>query len=920
MKQKMWMLLLFLYSVTMVAQKAELTGIITDSETGQPLSGVQISLKNQKASVMTDKNGTFSLKGLKSGKEELIVKPLSSEPMFVKVVLQNNEQKQVGKIEYTFPKSISQEGTDNYIFSESQIEEDNNSRQRISVLESESDDIYLKSARFSFSSMRFNYRGYSQDYSTTYINGVGFNDGERGRFNYAMLGGLNNATRSKDIVTGLRGNSFGFGGIGSNTNIITKASSYAAGTKTNVAYTNRSYKVRAQVTNATGLMANGWAFTTSAVLRWADEGLVEGTFYNSAGLFFSAEKILNKKHSLSFTAFGAPTQRAQGAAVTQEVYDLAGSIYYNPYWGYQDGKKRNSRIVKSFDPTVILSHEFKINEKQTLRTGIASHYSLYSNSALNFYNAPDPSPVYYRQLPSFQTNSDVKDELTQMWAANDPNVSQVNWASLYQANYRNNAIDPKGSAKYALERRHNDLFETTFNSTYINQLKNVLKLTAGVEAKYSKGMHYKTMDDLLGGNQWIDIDQFAERDNPANPNIIQNDIKNPNRVIKNGDIFGYNYDMNMLHGSAFIQNEWSLPQFDIYYAAKLTYSQFYRYGRMDNGRALPTISDPNGEISYGKGKVWFFTDPSVKLGGTFKINGRNRISLNALAETRAPLASNSYISQRIKDTRIPNLQSEKVISYDMSYNFSFPLVRGKVSAFQTYTLGSSELFGYYDDEYRTFVNQVLTKSNRIYQGVEAAFTLKINNNFSLSMAGTYADYHYTNDALGVKSPENGAFADVTETILTKGLKESTGPQLAANIKLNYFNPKMWFADFSVNYFDNNYLDFSPNRFSASNVAKYTITNDPAVKAALGTQEKLKGGFMADASLGKMIYLKNGQSININLSASNLLNNTKMITGGYQQARIPLDNAAIDMTGINRFPSKYYYAWGFNVFLNLGYKF
>ncbi|MEI7676321.1 MAG: TonB-dependent receptor [Bacteroidales bacterium] len=920
MKQKMWMLLLFLYSVTMVAQKAELTGIITDSETGQPISGVQISLKNQKASVMTDKNGTFSLKGLKSGKEELIVKPLSSEPMFVKVVLQNNEQKQVGKIEYTFPKSISQEGTDNYIFSESQIEEDNNSRQRISVLESESDDIYLKSARFSFSSMRFNYRGYSQDYSTTYINGVGFNDGERGRFNYAMLGGLNNATRSKDIVTGLRGNSFGFGGIGSNTNIITKASSYAAGTKTNVAYTNRSYKVRAQVTNATGLMANGWAFTTSAVLRWADEGLVEGTFYNSAGLFFSAEKILNKKHSLSFTAFGAPTQRAQGAAVTQEVYDLAGSIYYNPYWGYQDGKKRNSRIVKSFDPTVILSHEFKINEKQTLRTGIASHYSLYSNSALNFYNAPDPSPVYYRQLPSFQTNSDVKDELTQMWAANDPNVSQVNWASLYQANYRNNAIDPKGSAKYALERRHNDLFETTFNSTYINQLKNVLKLTAGVEAKYSKGMHYKTMDDLLGGNQWIDIDQFAERDNPANPNIIQNDIKNPNRVIKNGDIFGYNYDMNMLHGSAFIQNEWSLPQFDIYYAAKLTYSQFYRYGRMDNGRALPTISDPNGEISYGKGKVWFFTDPSVKLGGTFKINGRNRISLNALAETRAPLASNSYISQRIKDTRIPNLQSEKVISYDMSYNFSFPLVRGKVSAFQTYTLGSSELFGYYDDEYRTFVNQVLTKSNRIYQGVEAAFTLKINNNFSLSMAGTYADYHYTNDALGVKSPENGAFADVTETILTKGLKESTGPQLAANIKLNYFNSKMWFADFSVNYFDNNYLDFSPNRFSASNVAKYTITNDPAVKAALGTQEKLKGGFMADASLGKMIYLKNGQSININLSASNLLNNTKMITGGYQQARIPLDNAAIDMTGINRFPSKYYYAWGFNVFLNLGYKF
>ena len=35
----------------------------------------------------------------------------------------------------------------------------------------------------------------------------------------------------------------------------------------------------------------------------------------------------------------------------------------------------------------------------------------------------------------------------------------------------------------------------------------------------------------------------------------------------------------------------------------------------------------------------------------------------------------------------------------------------------------------------------------------------------------------------------------------------------------------------------------------------TYTTDEA-KAALGTQEKLKGGFLLDASVGKMIYLKN----------------------------------------------------------------
>lgn len=101
------------------------------------------------------------------------------------------------------------------------------------------------------------------------------------------------------------------------------------------------------------------------------------------------------------------------------------------------------------------------------------------------------------------------------------------------------------------------------------------------------------------------------------------------------------------------------------------------------------------------------------------------------------------------------------------------------------------------------------------------------------------------------------------------------------------------------------------------MAKYTT---PEVLAALGTQEKLKNGFLLDASIGKLIYLKNRRSLNFNLSASNILNNQKMITGGYQQARLPLNDGAIDLTGLNRFPNKYYYAWGFNVFFHIGYKF
>jgi hypothetical protein len=87
-------------------------------------------------------------------------------------------------------------------------------------------------------------------------------------------------------------------------------------------------------------------------------------------------------------------------------------------------------------------------------------------------------------------------------------------------------------------------------------------------------------------------------------------------------------------------------------------------------------------------------------------------------------------------------------------------------------------------------------------------------------------------------------------------------------------------------------------------------------------------FLVDASVGKLIYLKDRQSISINLTVNNILNNTHFKTGGYQQARLPRqtrqgvsdnENSVIS-PNIWKFPAKYYYAWGTNFYLNIQYKF
>ena len=67
----------------------------------------------------------------------------------------------------------------------------------------------------------------------------------------------------------------------------------------------------------------------------------------------------------------------------------------------------------------------------------------------------------------------------------------------------------------------------------------------GAFLEYEKqSENFKVLDDLLGGEFYIDFDEFAIRDFPGNTEVIQNDLNNPNRVLHEGDIFGYHYDVN----------------------------------------------------------------------------------------------------------------------------------------------------------------------------------------------------------------------------------------------------------------------------------------------------------------------------------------------------------------------------------------
>jgi len=904
-----------------LAQKTGVTGTVVDASTGSPVGGASVMLNNQSIFVTAGPGGDFTITHAKPGKDVMVIAAYGYNDLSLPVEIADGVVSRLGDIKLTasdFADNYYQEQQD-MLYDQNILDDEDGGSQSISALTGASDDIFYNAASYDFSAMRFRMRGYNSEYQTVYMNGVAFNDLARGRFNFSSLGGMTSrAFRNKSVSIGLAPASFGFGDIGGAINYNTSAADYAPGFNGSVAYTNSNYMLRALAQYSSGLNKHGWAFSVAAIGRYADEGIIEGTFYHSFGFFLAVQKLLNENNSLNLTFYGAPTERATSSPTYQEAYDLADNNLYNPNWGWQDGKKRASRIVHSFDPTAMLNWLWKGNNSSTLNTAVALRWSNYSTSALNWYNAADPRPDYYRYLPSyFADDQQAFDEYTNLWRNNE-SMRQINWDALYQANYLNNELGPdpmanrRGGSTYILERRHSNQFNFLANSTFNTRLTDFLTLQAGVSFNYTNAHYYKTIDDLLGGDFWTDIDTFSERDFPDDPNMLENDLDNPGRKVQKDDKFGYDYNIHAIQATAWLQNMINLPHWDINYGLKIGYTQFQRDGNMRNGRAP--------ENSLGKGDMHRFDTGALKIGATYKLDGRNFFMAHAGYETRAPLFEYAYISPRIKDTAIDGLTPERIISADLSYVWNYRRFRGAVTGFWTEMYDQTERTSFYDDQFSTFMNYVLKGVHKRYKGVEIGLAYKITPSVTVSGAATFARYQYKNRPMGTRSYENGAAADTTQMVYLKNFYVGGTPQTAANIGIDWAAPHSWFFNINASWMDDAYINLSPVRHeSLPNLWQAYEDPDLGTLEArmhdLARQQKLNDAFVLNASIGKVVYINRKVTLNINLSLDNILNNRKIQTYGYQQGRFDYTNY-----NTSKYPDRLSYAQGFKMFLNVGVRF
>lgn len=777
-----------------------------------------------------------------------------------------------------------------------------------------SGDVFVNKASYNFRSAGFRIRGYDGRNTQVMINGMPFRHPELGFAVWSYWGGLNDITRYSESRFGISKNPYDFGGIGGYTNIDMRPSSQRKGTRLSYGLTNRTYRHRLMATHSTGVMENGWAFTVSASGRYSNEGYVPGTFQRSASYFLGAEKILNESHSIGIIGFGAPTAEGRQGISAQETYDLADNNFYNPYWGYQDGEKRNSRVRKAHQPVLILHHDWTIDENTELSTRAHYQFGSYSSSRLNWYDTKDPRPDYYRYRPSFyeETEPERFRSLQEEWRNNE-SVRQLDWDRMYMANSKNlytveDANGQEGNnvtglrSKYIVEDEHSDPRRLGLDMQIRHEIDEDLTLNGEADVLLYESRNYEEVNDLLGGDFWVDVNQFAERDLP-DPQAAQNDLENPNGVVEEGEKFGYDYSIHIDRGKGFVQLDHKGRKLESYIGAKFSHTLIQREGHRRTGR-FP-------EQSKGLSEALNYTNYAIKGGLLYKLTGRHLVSANGQYGTRAPLARNAFVSPRTRDHVVPGLTEEKLMSADLNYRVRYPDLTARVTVYHTEERDKAWNRSFYHDEVRNFVNYSMTGVDHTYSGVEAGVQYRVIPSLQLTATFNKGYYLWDSRPSAHITQDNSSEVVVRDrTAYLENYRIGGMPQTVGSFGFKYEGPQYWFIGADGNYFDDMYMPVNPDRRTEAAVEGY-VDSDPQFEELTG-QEKLDPGFTIDMIGGKSWKIDD-KYISLFLTVNNILDRTDLRTGGYEQLRY-------DPSDVDRFPNNYSYMYGRTYFAMLTYRF
>ena len=800
MNKKLLFLLTFLFPVvSLFAQEKIVSGTVTDN-LGEPLPGVNIVYSTGHG-VVTDLDGEYILK-LAPGEYDLVVSYVGFETQKKHIIVSEkdlvfnftlnpvtlDEVEVVGDVAKTRETPVAFSN-----ISPVQIEEQL-AAQDIPLILNATPGVYATASGGGDGDARINIRGFNQRNVAVMLDGIPVNDMENGWVYWSNWFGLDAVMRYTQVQRGLGASKLAIPSVGGTINIATKGIDNEKGISIKQEVGNNGF-LRTSLGLTTGRMPKGWGVTFAGSYKrgngWVDQTWTEGWFY-----FLRVDKEF-KKHTLSFTAMGAPQKHGQRiykkhiatfdtafaleAGMTREFIDkmvevglpVDRGLRYNPNWGYLSRAyiTETDTVFPAAEP-VSTANNFYHKPLFSLRDFWSVNDKLYISNILYL-------SVGHGGGRSFSTT---------------PGNDTVTWQQDLQKQYNNNLniappyFNTTNLSSNIMRNAMNNHFWLGLLSTFDYTLNKGLSFSGGLDLRTYRGEHYREIDDLFGGKYYLDKGN-------------QNESDTVKKYV--GDIIGYHNEAIIRWGGLFAQAKYKRGNLTTFLNVTASLSGFKRIDYF-----LPHAADEEANETPWK----YIPGFTIKGGANYNISESMNIFMNLGYLSKAQRFNNVYDRS---NTLFLDIENEKVEAVELGYSFVKPKITLNINTYYTRWINKPADRAMSINIDGEFYSVNINNMNARHMGAEFEFAWKILDNLTFQSLLSLGDWKWTSADTARIYDDNGQQIG-TRPFDARGLYVGDAAQYQNRESLRWEIIRNLYVSGDFTWFGKHYAEFNPLDYDPEN--------------------------------------------------------------------------------------------------------
>ncbi len=848
MYKYIFVFILPLFALNVQAQNYTLSGTVTDSDLLEPLIGVTIYVGEK--GVTTDFNGQYQLE-LPSGTHQVKYSYIGFEDRVETVTIAGaplrhdiamGESSEVLK-EVVITADIAIDRRTPVAFSNIptvKIQEELAS-QDIPMLLNSTPGTYATQAGGGDGDARITIRGFNQRNVAVMLDGIPVNDMENGWVFWSNWFGLDAVTKTMQVQRGLGASKLSIPSVGGTINILTKGIDAKPGGSLQQTIGNNGF-LQTKFGYTTGRTKKGWGLSVAGSYKQGN-GWVDGAFTEALFYYLRVDKAIGN-HIISLQGFGAPQrhgQRSFGQVIEHFDTDFASRLGVNIDTIDNNYGLRNNPFLGELQRWEITADGDTIfSDKEQL------------NTRQNFYHKPQYSLRHF-WAPNQRTSLSnvVYVSIGNGGGAAGTGIGTSNGQPRLQETFDANSTPNifTGGERISsgiLRASINNHFWVGALSTLNRTLSETLTFSGGLDLRYYKGEHYRTVHDLLGGDYFLDGEDRLVRVGEGNTQLREGDryFNDYEGFVSWGGLFGlleYNKDKwSVFANVSTAMTGYALEDFMYHekvdvdgeslfvsYDAPITYNNvMYTVDRPNpadvasavaNGITVDSISAANQRIDWRWRPSFTF-----KTGAGYNINRNHRVFANLGYLSRATRYNNLIITRNIYGNNVvntatgetaefgryfvdENAKNELIRAVELGYSFRSEKFSANLNSYFTHwnnrPLDNPPTRLDLDSEELILLN--VSGIGAIHKGIELDFAYKPNQKLAFEGLVSLGDWRWNTEGT-ITEPDG-----TQQTFDARGVHvgDAAQTQLGGMVRIEPI--KGLYAKLRGTYFGRNFANFQP---------------------------------------------------------------------------------------------------------------